>query len=86
MRITWQLLDWDHKRLHFFESMYHAEEGWLAATSEQLAIHVDMNTRRSAPFSTPLQACLEGVMARHRALEMPERAGRRIGIERRPAA
>ena len=84
LSITWQLLDWDHKRLHFFESMYHAEEGWLAATSEQLAIHVDMNTRRSAPFSSVLQARLEAVMAQHGALQMPDRAGRRIGIEHRP--
>lgn len=83
LRITWQLLDVDHKRLHFFEEMYHAEEGWLAATSEQLAIHVDMDARRSAPFSAELQERFAAVMARHGALPTPERAGKRIAIARR---
>jgi acyl-CoA thioester hydrolase len=83
LRITWQLLDQDAKRLHFFEEMYHAEEGWLAATSEQLAIHVDMDARRSAPFSETLQRRFAAVMARHGALPRPERAGRVIGITRR---
>lgn len=85
LRITWRLLDWDHKRLHFFEEMHHAEEGWLAATSEQLAIHVDMDARRSAPFSPELQQRFAAVMARHGALPVPERAGRRIAIVRREA-
>ncbi|MEE4301809.1 MAG: thioesterase family protein [Pseudomonadales bacterium] len=85
LRITWQLLDWDHKRLHFFEQMHHAEEGWLAATSEQLAIHVDMEARRSAPFSDALQARFAAVMARHGELPTPDRAGRRIAIVRREA-
>ena len=40
IRVTFQLLDWDAKRMHFFEEMYHAEQGYLAATSEQLALHV----------------------------------------------
>ena len=83
LRITWQLLDWDAKRLHFFEEMYHAEEGWLAATSEQLAIHVDMDARRAAPFTEALQARFRAVMARHGELARPERAGRVIGIPRR---
>ena len=29
IRVTFQLLDWDAKRLHYFEEMYHAEEGYL---------------------------------------------------------
>ena len=45
-----QLLDYDHKRLHYFQQMYHKEQGYLAATSEQLALHVDLQTRRSGAF------------------------------------
>ena len=80
LRITWQLIAHDHKRLHFFEAMHHAEEGWLAATSEQLAIHVDMGTRRSAPFPDAVAARLAEVQRRHAALETPAQAGRRIGL------
>jgi acyl-CoA thioesterase FadM len=36
LRVTYQLLDWDAKRLHLFASMYNALEGYLAATSEHL--------------------------------------------------
>ena len=42
LRVTFQLLDWDEKRLHFFGEMHHAEYGYLAATSEQMSLHVDM--------------------------------------------
>ena len=45
-----QLLNYDKKRLHFFQQIYHKTQGHLAATSEQLALHVDMNTRRSGEF------------------------------------
>jgi acyl-CoA thioester hydrolase len=86
LRITWQLLDWDHKRLHFFEEMFHADEGFLAATSEQIAIHVDMGTRRSASFDDAQQARFAEVMAAHAALPRPAQAGHVIGIPRRDGA
>lgn len=82
--IHFQLLDHDAKRLHFFEHMYHAQRGYLAATSEQLALHVDMSTRRSAPFPADVQERLAALAARHRSLPRPEQAGRVIGIRRKP--
>ena len=46
VRVTFQLLDFDSKRLHFFKQLFHATEGWVSATSESLALHVDMQARR----------------------------------------
>jgi len=83
IRVTFQLLDWDAKRLHFFEAMYHADEGYLAATSEQLALHVDMTSRRTAPFPGDVQARLAALMQDHAGLERPAQVGRVIGIKRR---
>jgi len=83
IRVTFQLLDWDAKRLHFFETMYHAEQGYLAATSEQLALHVDMTSRRTAPFPEAVQARLSALMQDHARLERPAQVGRVIGIGRR---
>jgi acyl-CoA thioester hydrolase len=83
LRVSFRLLDWDTKRLHFFEEMYHAERGYLAATSEQLALHVDMNTRRTAPFPHPIQARLRAMAQAHAGLPRPEQVGRVIGIRRR---
>ncbi|HBK13833.1 MAG TPA: thioesterase, partial [Gammaproteobacteria bacterium] len=50
VEVRLQLLDFDHKRLHYYQEMYHCTDGYLAATSEQIALHVDMTSRRSAPF------------------------------------
>lgn len=83
LTITLQLLDHDAKRLHFFQHLYHAQEGYLAATSEQMAMHVDMTTRRAAPFPEDAVARIDALMAAHRALGKPDQAGHVIGIPRK---
>ena len=80
LRISWQLLAMDHKRLHFFEEMYHAGEGFLAATSEQISMHVDMDSRRSAPFPEPVRQRIEALLRDHAELPQPDRVGHVIGI------
>lgn len=80
LRINWQLLDYDAKRLHFFERMYHDEEGYLAATSEQISMHVDLTERRATPFPDPLRARFEDILSQHRQLPRPDQAGHVIGI------
>lgn len=84
IRVEFQLLDRDAKRLHFFEHMYHAKQGYLAATSEQLALHVDMASRRTAPFPADAAARIDALFERQAGLPRPELAGRTIGIRRRP--
>lgn len=44
--VTMQLLAYDEKRIHHFQRMYHADEGYLAATAEWLSLHVDLDARR----------------------------------------
>ncbi len=80
LRITYQLLDWDEKRVHMFGAMHHANENYLAATSEQLALHVDMASRRAAPFPADVQQRIAAMMQAHRHLEMPTQVGHVIGI------
>ena len=43
------LLDYDAKRLHIFQELYHVD-GWLAATAETLTLHIDMSGPKAAPF------------------------------------
>src|SRR5579875_1681906 len=83
VRVTTQLLDCDAKRLHYFHRMYHATEGYLAATNELISIHVDLATRRSTPLPQAALAWLEALLAAHRHLPRPPQAGRVIGIRRR---
>jgi acyl-CoA thioester hydrolase len=83
LRYTTQLLDHDAKRMHIFHCMYHAEEGWLAATNELMMMHIDYQARRSAPWRPETLERLDALAATHKALPRPEQAGRVIGIRRK---
>ncbi|MGH1577626.1 thioesterase family protein [Planktotalea sp.] len=80
--VTSQLLDFDEKRFHFFQELYH-EDGWLSATGEGLGLHIDMSGPRVAPMSAETYATLKKLHAQHSKLPYPERAGRKIGITRK---
>lgn len=82
--VSFQLLDHDEKRLRAYQEIRHVD-GWLAATSEQLALHVDMTGPKVAPFPADVMTNLEAMSKAHAALPMPERAGRSIGIRRKTA-
>jgi acyl-CoA thioester hydrolase len=80
VRVTFQLLDFDAKRLHYYEQLFHAEQGWLSATSENMALHVDVEQKRTAPFPRAVSARLARMKAAHAALPVPDGAGRRIAM------
>jgi acyl-CoA thioester hydrolase len=80
VRVTFQLLGYDSKRLHYFEELHHAEENWLSATSENMALHVDMDAKKTAAFPPEIAARLERMRAAHAALPIPQGAGRRIAM------
>ena len=80
MRVTFQLLDYDAKRMHYFEQLFHASEGWVSATSENMSLHVDMAAKKTAPFPDSVAACLGRMQAAHARLPRPEAAGRRIAM------
>ena len=82
MRFTTQLVDFDHKRLHFYHCLYHGEEGFLAATNENLGMYIDMNTRRSTPFSSAQMGRFQQELERGAAHGTPDGLGRRLGIRR----
>lgn len=83
VRVTLQLLGIDAKRVHYFEQLFHASEGWVSATSENLALHVDMETKRTAPFGPRVSEKLRRMQATHAMLPRPEAAGRRIAMPER---
>src|SRR5580704_15822257 len=80
VRVSFQLLDYDAKRMHYFEELHHAEEGWLSATSENMALHVDMDARKTAAFPAEIAARLERMKVAHATVPIPEGAGRRIAM------
>ncbi|UZE47990.1 thioesterase family protein [Rhodopseudomonas sp. P2A-2r] len=70
----------DDKRLHTFEELRHATEGWVSATSENMSIHMDMNARKVAPFPSDIRANIAALANAHQAAPRPEGIGRSIGM------
>ena len=80
VRVTLQLLDFDAKRVHYFEQLFHATEGWVSATSENMSLHVDMQAKRTVAFPPSIASALTRMKAIHSRLPRPEAAGRRIAM------
>lgn len=71
----------DDKRLHFHHAMYHLQKGHLVATTELLALHVNLAARRAAPMSDDARTRAGAAAAAHAILPTPEGVGRRIGLK-----
>jgi acyl-CoA thioester hydrolase len=80
-RTTVRIVDFDSKRVHAYFEAHHLEEGWVAATCEQLFLHVDMATRRVAPFPDDVLRKLAAVKTVHDRLPRPPALGRSVGIK-----
>ena len=83
VQVSILLVDADEKRLHTFEELRHAKEGWLSATSENMTIHVDMKTRKTAPFPPDIKARIEAVKKAHADVMRPEAIGRNVAMPSR---
>ncbi|MBI2254771.1 MAG: thioesterase family protein [Proteobacteria bacterium] len=85
LRITCQLVDCDRKRAHWIQAMYHADDGYLAATAEWLILFIDMTKRKVGSMPDDIFARMERVKAAHAALPLPVPLGRTISISNRRA-
>ena len=83
LRFEARLLAFDAKRIHFYQEMFHAQAGFLAATYESLSVHVDIAARRTAPMPETLSHRMAEVHAAHARLPRPWQVGHVIGT--RPA-
>ncbi|RLQ88156.1 thioesterase family protein [Notoacmeibacter ruber] len=80
--VATQMIDHDEKRVHLFQEVRHASEGWLAATGEGLNLHVDMTGPKVAPFPDDIRAALDQLASRQSALPQPAAAGGAIRVKR----
>jgi len=71
------------KRLHFYHEIFNVEQGYRAAVGEQLDIHVDLDSRRSAPLPEALLAKLQSIAQAHATLPAPDKLGRCVTMSRR---
>ncbi len=82
VRCSMQIIDFDRKRFHTYQELYH-EDGWLAATAEAMTLHVDMSGPRVADMPDDIFAKLSAMATQHAKLPRPDRIGRPIGIPRK---
>src|SRR5476649_1175620 len=80
VRVSVQLLGYDAKRIHLFETLLHATENWVSATCESMTLHVDMTAKKVAPFPDSVMHPLARMKAAHAVLPLPEGAGRRVAM------
>ena len=78
--VTTQVLAVDAKRLQVFHRMHRGRDDVLAASAEQLFVHVDTAAGKSAPMPTPLRARLEALRTAQARLPRPAEAGRGIAL------
>uniref|UniRef100_Q07PQ1 Thioesterase n=1 Tax=Rhodopseudomonas palustris (strain BisA53) TaxID=316055 RepID=Q07PQ1_RHOP5 len=74
------LVEADDKRLHVFEELRHAEQGWLSATSENMMLHVDMATRKTAAFPPDIHQRIATLAEAHREVPRPDGIGRSVAM------
>ncbi|MDE2445659.1 MAG: thioesterase family protein [Alphaproteobacteria bacterium] len=83
VRIENQIIDADHKRVHYVQQMFHAEQNYLSCVLEVMVAHVDLTAKRMASFPTNILAKIDAMAASHKALALPKQVGHKIGIVRK---
>ena len=83
LEIYAQVIDCDDKRMHLYLEMYHKEEGFLAATSEQMIMHIDASGPKAAVMPEFIQKNLQNLKEEAASGPQPARVGAKIGIRRK---
>mgnify|MGYP001551007780 CR=1 FL=1 len=86
LRFEARLLDFDGKRVHFYQEMFHVEEGYLAASHESITSYMNMRERRTAVMPDALQARLGRIREAHASLARPWQVGHVIAVKGRSGA
>lgn len=81
VRSSFWIVDYDEKRFHSFQQLYH-EDGWLAATGEGMTLHVDMSGPKVAAMPPHILSRVAALADDQVHLPRPEGIGGKIGIRR----
>ncbi len=83
IRIETLVVGADDKRVHVIHRMIEETGDFLAATCELLMLHVDLTTRRAAPFPPEQARAVAAIAERHRDIPRPPQLGRAVALRRR---
>ena len=83
VQIESQILDHDHKRVHYVQQMKHADEGWVACILEVMVAHVDLTLHKTSNFPDDIKQRIDALAETHKTLPIPAQVGHKIGIPRK---
>jgi acyl-CoA thioester hydrolase len=81
--IASHILDHDHKRVHYVQSMLCVGHDSAACILEVMVSHVDLATHKTSNFPEDVKLRIDAMAAAHKGLPVPAQVGRKIGIPRR---
>jgi acyl-CoA thioester hydrolase len=80
VRVSTRILASDDKRLHLAHEMFMVTNGERTAAQELMFLHVDLSTRRVAPFPDDVRGRVASAAAAHAYLPRPAWVGRRLAM------
>lgn len=83
VKMTLRIVDYDQKCLHLYLEMFHAQEGFLSATWEQMTLHVDLKAKRASVFPDEVLEKIDQMYQAHNSLPPSSHIGRIIGIRKK---
>ena len=83
LRVALELLDLDAKRLHLFHRMMGEDARTEIAVAEQVLLHIDTRTGKSAPFPPEIANRLAAIRDAHAPLPRHPMVGAPFGLVRR---
>ncbi|PSL21906.1 thioesterase family protein [Shimia abyssi] len=78
---SFHLLDHTDKALHFYQELIHPD-GWISATGEGIALHVDQSGPSVVPIAADILSRISAMREEHSALPFPDRAQRVMKLRR----
>lgn len=85
IEVTSQILGFDDKRFHYFNVLHNLDKGHQMATFEQLALHVDLATRKVVAWPEDVHRQLADLQAAHSQLPRPPQVGSVMGVRPKSA-
>lgn len=83
LHVTTQILAADDRRIHLFHGIVRNADRVVAATGEQMLLHVDLGTKRVCSAPPPIMERLHALAAADADRPRPAEAGRTVGMPRR---
>ena len=83
VQVESQILDHDHKRVHYVQQMKHADDSWVACIMEVMVAHVDLTLHKTSNFPDDVKLRIDALAEAHKALPIPAQVGHQIGIPRK---